>query len=100
MNELDEIYIRIFIVIPLLVYTGYCIMNEQSHTSSFFFHVIVLLMLALVLYFHMKYLIKAIRRIFTNQKYQKEFGVFLLFLAVFLFTVCLHDLHNYRKRSK
>jgi len=99
MNELDEIYIRMFLIIPLLVYTGYCIMKEQSHTSSVLFHIIVLLMLVLVLYFHMKYLIKAVRRIFMSQKYQKEFGEFLLFLSVFLFVLCLRDLHLYRNRK-
>lgn len=99
MTELDEIYIRMFLIIPLLIYTGYCIMKERTHTSSVLFHIIVLVMLALILYFHMKYLIKAIHRIFTNQKYQKEFGVFLLLLAIFLFILCLRDLHVYRNRK-
>lgn len=99
MTELDEIYVRLFVVVPLVVYVGYCIIQNKSHTSSILFHILVLLMIALTLFFHMKYLIKIIRRIFNNEKYQKEFGVFLLFLATFLFVLCLYDLYHLNKKN-
>jgi len=96
-EELDEIYIRLFVIVPLLFYTGYFIMRERSHTSTMLFHAIVIFTIALLLFYHLRYIIKHLRRIFMNQKYQKEFGVFLLFLAVFLFIIGARDLYLIKK---
>lgn len=100
MNKLDEIYIRIFILIPLLIYSGVCIIRERSHTSTLLFHLLVVLLIAMALFFHLKYLVRIIRRIFSNQKYEKEFGVFLLMLAVFLSALCAQDLYFIHRKQK
>ena len=95
-----EIYIRLFLIVPLLIYSGYCIMKEHSHTSTLLFHMLVLLMIIATLFFHLKYLIKIIRRIFNNEKYQKDFGIFLLLLAVFIVILCINDLYFYHKQKR
>lgn len=100
MNEKVEIYIRLFLIVPLLLYIGYCIMNKHTHTSTFLFHLLVLLVIATTLFFHLKYLIKIIKRIFSNEKYEKEFGIFLLFLAMFITILCLNDLYFLRKKKR
>jgi hypothetical protein len=97
---MEEIYTRVFIIIPCLIYAGVCIIRERSHTSTFLFHMIVVLLIAMVLFFHLKYILKIIKRIFSNRKYEKEFGVFLLMLAVFLMFLCAHDLYFMRRNKK
>jgi len=87
------IYIRLFIIVPLLIYTGYCIIKKHTHTSTIMFHTVVILLIALTLFFHLTYLIKIVRRIFNNEQYQKEFGIFLLFLAVFITILCVNELY-------
>ena len=91
---LDETYVRLFVLVPLLVYTGTCIMLDRSHTSTIMFHFIVVAMIALMLFYHIRYITKHLRRIFLKQRYQKEFGVFLLMLAVFFLIVGLRDLSH------
>lgn len=100
MNDMLEIYIRLFVIVPLLFYMAYCIIHKHTHTSTILFHVLVLLMIATTLFFHLKYLIRIIRRIFNNKEYQKEFGIFLLFLAVFITILCFNDLYFLRKKKK
>lgn len=100
MNGMVEIYIRLFLIVPLLLYIGYCIMNKHTHTSTLLFHFLVILVIATTLFFHLKYLIKIIKRIFSNEKYEKEFGIFLLFLAVFITILCLNDLYFLRKTKR
>lgn len=97
MNSTDELYIRLFLIVPLLIYTGYSIRQNKSHTSSVLFHVIVVSTIILVLFFHIRYLVKVVRRIFLNQKYQKEFGEFLLLLALFIIVLCVYDINHHKK---
>lgn len=92
MTDLYEIYVRLFIISPLLLYSGYSIMRNKSHISSMLFHVVVILSVAMVLFFHLKYIIKVLRRILRNEKYQKEFGFFLIGLALFTMFLCIYDL--------
>lgn len=94
----DDIYIRLFFIVPLLLYTGYSIQKEKTHTSSVMFHAIVVLLIALTLFFHLKYLFKVLRRIFRNEVYQKEFGIFLLCLAVFITFLCLVEIYQKKNR--
>lgn len=90
-----EIYIRLFLIVPLLVYTGTCILTRHTHMSTLMFHGMVLMTIALTLFFHLRYLFRVIRRIFQKEIYQKEFGAFLLMLAVFLVALSVHDIiHN------
>lgn len=86
MNEIPlyDVYIRLFFIVPLLFYTGITIMKEKTHSSSLLFHGIVILLIALTLFFHLRYLIRVLRRIFRNEKYQEDFGIFLVALAVFI----------------
>ena len=98
MNDDLEIYMRLFLVAPLLAYTGYCIMKRQTHTSTVMFHTMVVLLIALTLFFHLKYLVRVVRRIFRKEKYQKDFGIFLLVLAVFVAVMCASDLYFQKKR--
>ena len=100
MNEMVEIYIRLFLIVPLLLYLGYCITKKQTHSTTLLFHWLVLFMIAITLFFHLKYLLKIIQRIFNNEQYQKEFGVFLLFLAVFILVLCLNDLYFLQEKNK
>lgn len=93
-NDPTEIYIRLFLIVPLLFYTGFCIFQEKSHISSLLFHMIVILMILLILFFHLKFIFKVLRHIFKNELYQKEFGFFLLSLAVFMTFLCLRDLYK------
>lgn len=81
---LYDVYIRLFFIVPLLFYTGITIMKEKTHSSSLLFHGIVILLIALTLFFHLRYLIRVLRRIFRNEKYQEDFGIFLVALAVFI----------------
>lgn len=97
---MKEIYTRVFIIIPFLIYAGVCIIRERSHTSTFLFHMMVILLIAMMLFFHLKYIVKIIKRIFNNKKYEKDFGVFLLILAVFLMVLCVHDLYFMRRNKK
>ncbi len=83
MNNMVEIYIRLFLIVPLLLYIGYCIMKKHTHTTTLLFHILVILVIATTLFFHLKYLLKIVKRIFNNKKYQKEFGVFLLLVVRF-----------------
>lgn len=99
MTELDEIYIRLFIIVPLLFYIGYSIMNEKKHIGTVMFHGIVVLTIILAVFFHLKYIYKILRRIFRNEKYQREFGFFVLSLAVYITLLCIHDLLR-QKRKK
>ena len=94
-----EIYIRLYVIVPLLLYIGYCIMKKHTHTTTLLFHMLVLLVIIITLFFHLKYLIKVIRRIFNNEEYQKEFGIFLLFLAVFIAIICVNDLYFMNKKK-
>ena len=95
-----EIYIRLFVIVPLLLYIGYCIMKKHTHTTTILFHMLVLLVIATTLFFHLKYLLKIVQRIFNNERYQKEFGVFLLFLAVFIAILCVNDLYFQQQKQK
>lgn len=92
-----EIYIRLFVIVPLLVYAGYCIIKKHTHTTTLMFHTIVVFLILLTLFFHLKYLIKIVRRIFNSEKYEKEFGIFLLFLAVFIVILCINELYFQNK---
>lgn len=79
-----DVYVRLFLVVPLLVYTGTCILTGQAHTNTFGFHLVVVAMIALLLFFQVRYMLMALRRIMLDQEYQEEFGVFLLALSVFM----------------
>ena len=100
MNNMVEIYIRLFLIVPLLLYIGYCIMKKHTHTTTLLFHILVILVIATTLFFHLKYLLKIVKRIFNNKKYQTEFGVFLLFLAGFITILCLNDLYFQHQKKK
>lgn len=100
MTELDEIYTRLFIIVPLLFYIGYSIMKDKTHTGTILFHGIVVLTIILVVFFHLKYIYKILKRVFHNEKYQKEFGFFVLCLAVFIMFMGMHDLMVMMKPSK
>ena len=76
--------VRVFLVVPLLVYTGACILTGQAHTNTVGFHSVVIAVMALVLFFQVRYMGEVVRRITRDQVYQEEFGVFLLALAVFV----------------
>lgn len=96
-----EIYIRLFLIVPLLVYTGSCILTKHTRTSTLMFHCMVLLTIALTLFFHLRYLVRVVRRIFQKEIYQHEFGIFLLLLAAFLMALSVHDFTaNKNKRRK
>lgn len=90
-----ELPIRLFLITPLLFYTGFSILHDRTHTSSIMFHVIVVSAISLMLFFHLKYLLKMIRRIFNNQKYQHEFGVLLICFAFFMLLLCAKDTYYY-----
>lgn len=96
----DDVYIRLFFIVPLLFYTGYSIHNDKTHTSSVMFRGIVVLLIALTLFFHLRYLIKVVRRIFRNQVYQKDFGIFLLSLAVFITFLCFLEIYQKQEKRK
>lgn len=98
MDDVLDIYVRLFVIVPLLVYTGYHILREHTFISTMLFHFLVLLVIVLTLYFHLKYLIKVVRRIFQNETYQRKFGIFLLSLAIFITILCVYDLHSLKKR--
>lgn len=98
MNAEQEIYTRLFLIVPLLLYTGYIISYDKKHSSTVLFHIIVLFTIFSFLYFHLKYLVRVVRRIFLNEKYQKEFGEFLLMLAVFIVILCLYDMSHLKKK--
>lgn len=89
-----EIYTRLFIIPPLLFYTGCSIMKDKSHTSSMLFHLVVVVSVAMVLFFQLKYIIRVLQRILRNEEYQKDFGVFLISLAVFTIFLCLYDIYR------
>lgn len=97
MTPLEEIYVRLFLIVPLLFYIGYSIMNEKKHVGTIMFHGIVVLTILLAVFFHLKYIYKIMRRIFHNETYQREFGFFVLSLAIYLVVLCIHDLWLQRK---
>jgi hypothetical protein len=97
MTPLEEIYVRLFLIVPLLFYIGYSIMNEKKHVGTIMFHGIVVLTILLAVFFHLKYIYKIMRRIFRNETYQREFGFFVLSLAIYLVVLCIHDLWLQRK---
>lgn len=100
MTDLDEIYIRLFIIVPLLLYIGHSIMKEKTHTGTFLFHMMVVFTIILAVFFHLKYIYKILKRIFHNQEYQKEFGFFVICLAFFIIFLCCHDLWITKKKNK
>lgn len=90
-ENINEIYIRFFMIVPLLIYCGLTIMYDKNFTSNILFHIIVITTLFIILFFHIKYLIRILRHIFKNEKYHKDFGVFLLLTAFFVAVFCIHD---------
>lgn len=93
-----ETYIQLFLIVPLLVYTGHCILTKHTHTSTLMFHGMVILTIALTLFFHLRYLIRVVRRIFQKEIYQQKFGVFLLLLAAFLVALNAYDFITQKKK--
>lgn len=88
-----EIYIRLFVLTPMLLYCGYSIMKNKSHISSLLFHGIVILSIFTLLFFHLKYIMHILHRVFNDEKYQKDFGIFLIFMAIFSFLWCVQDIY-------
>lgn len=99
MNE-PEIYIRLFLIVPLLVYTGTCILTRHKYISTMMFHGIVIMTITLTLFFHIRYLLRVIRRIFQNKIYQEEFGGFLILLAVKFVILSIYNLRALKKKHK
>lgn len=98
MSQQYEIYTRLFIISPLLLYSGYSIMRNKSHISSIFFDGVVIFSITMVFFFFLKNIVRILRRILRNEEYQKEFGFFLISLAVFTIFMCLYDMMIYQQK--
>lgn len=96
------VYLRLFIIVPFLLFSGFSITTNRYPTNSTFFHVMVFLTFLTIFFFHVKHLIKLFYNVFDIREYEKDFGVFLLMLAVFQFAVCIHDIYSsyHHKKNK
>lgn len=86
------VYVRLFLIVPLLFYTGTSILMRRANSLGF--HATVVVMIALVLFFQVRYMFSMIGRIVRNQEYQEEFGVFLLALSVFVAVFGLREIQS------
>lgn len=96
----EDIPLRLFVIVPMLLYTGYSIQREKTHASSVMFHAIVVLLVAITLFFHVRYLYRVLRHVFRNKEYQKDFGIFLMTLAVSIMFLCMYDIYEIKIHRK
>lgn len=92
--------VRLFLLVPLLLYTGTRILTRRVHANTLGFHATVVVVVALALFFQVGYMLSVVGRIARNQEYQDEFGVFLLALAVFVAIFGARELSNQPQPSR
>lgn len=86
-------FIQIFVIIPLLLYTGINIISNRINSNVILFHLTLLFVLTLMLFLHLRYLIRVMFRILQNKRYEHEFGMFLILLAFFMLLLCIKDMY-------
>jgi hypothetical protein len=78
------VYIYLFVIIPLLLFTGISILTKKDEFRLFPLFSIIILGLVLIIHTHA--IFNSIKSLFTGEKIQiqPEFGVFIIVLAIAL----------------
>ena len=85
-------YIHILLIVPLLIYLGISIIIQRSNSTLFSF--LFLFTLLLILSFHIEDIVSLSKQLFNNVNLEKNFGYFLILLAVFFIFINVYKLSS------
>jgi hypothetical protein len=85
-------YIHLLIIVPLLIYLGISIVIQRSNSTLFSF--LFLFTLLLILSFHIEDIVNISKQLFNNVNLEKNFGYFLIILALFFIFINVLKLKN------
>lgn len=85
-------YIHLLLIVPLLIYLGISIVIQRSNSTLFSF--LFLFTLLLILSFHIEDIVNISKQLFNNVNLEKNFGYFLIILALFFIFINVLKLKN------